>query len=732
MSVSTHKIKAKSHILSLLGDELIGSDSLAIFELVKNSYDADAENVTITFNNLNTPEQNIIIEDDGHGMSPKTIQDVWLTIGTDFKRGVNRKVSKKYKRVSLGNKGVGRLAVHKLAKKITLETQTQGEMFSNRLTIDWEQLIKSKEFIQDLEVDIDLVGEQLFAKGCGTRIILNGLTTKNWTKVALRDLVRKIENIKNPFVKFPDFEVQIDCNDFHKQWIEDIHSSIKILNESLYQFDFTISKREDRQQTGVFKPDGFAEFKWNYTFNPPNQTQINKNNSYQSIIHQEDSFELKNVFLIGDLFKELGQTDYNKYLRNKDLDNIGTIRGKFFVFNQNSVLLNMNFGTQITAIKKYIAENCGVKIFRDDIRVYNYGEPFDDWLGLDLMKIQRAGDHFGKKVTIGIIELKLGDSINGLIEKTNREGFLDNYTYSKFQSISNSVFKQFERVASIDKDKIELFLESTLPIKKIGLGETIRELEQKLNEKNLQLELSPLIKRVDKEYTDMRDIMVNSGMTGLNLGVAFHEVEREMKFINIELNSKEVDVENIKSRVNILLKILENLSPILKQSKKITTSAFDLVDRAKQINVNRFNFHNVVFSSPLLSKENQNFAVKGPGNLLVSAVSNLIDNGIFWTTAKRDLTGNNFKPAIFIGSDVSSFDGNAIIIADNGDGFTLEPEYLTQPFKTTREGGMGLGLYFADLVMSMLGGKLLFPDNADLDIPKVYSGACIVLVFPKN
>src|SRR5690606_4961972 len=152
MSISTHNIKAKSHILSLLGDELIGSDSLAIFELVKNAYDADATIVTVEFINLNQPSQKIIIEDNGHGMTNKIIQDVWLTIGTDFKRGKNRKESPHFNRVSFGNKGVGRLAVHKLAKKITLETQAKGEMFSSRLIIDWAKLIASKEYIQDLQV----------------------------------------------------------------------------------------------------------------------------------------------------------------------------------------------------------------------------------------------------------------------------------------------------------------------------------------------------------------------------------------------------------------------------------------------------------------------------------------------------------------------------------------------------------------------------------------------------
>ena len=57
MPLSKYNIKAKSHILSLLGEELIGSDSLAIFELVKNAYDADANHIKIEFIDLNTPNQ---------------------------------------------------------------------------------------------------------------------------------------------------------------------------------------------------------------------------------------------------------------------------------------------------------------------------------------------------------------------------------------------------------------------------------------------------------------------------------------------------------------------------------------------------------------------------------------------------------------------------------------------------------------------------------------------------
>ena len=728
MSISTHNIRAKSHILSLLGNELIGSDSLAIFELVKNAYDADAENIKIHFNDLNTPNQKIIIEDDGHGMTSEVIQDVWLTIGTDFKRGRNRKESPKFKRVSFGNKGVGRLAVHKLAKVITLETQTQGDMFSNRLTIDWKTLIESKEYIQELEVDIEYVGETLFEKGQGTRIILSNLTTPYWTKKTLKDLVRKIENIKNPFKEFSNFNIEINCNDWHQEWMEDVKRPNEILKDSLYQFDFEITKSD---KSGSENPDeDFAEFRYSYTFNPPTQTKISPR--IVKKIAKSDSTLNNNKFHIGELFKEIdGEDKYNKYLRNRDIKNIGPICGTFYVYNQNSQLLHMNFGGQVNAVKTFIKDNSGVKIFRDNIRVYNYGEPNDDWLRLDLDKIQRTGDHFGKKVTVGVVELDLKSSNEGLIEKTNREGFIDNLEFEKFQSIVKRAYTFFEDEASEDKDKIEEFIDGTKPIKKVGFGDTILELQEKIKEKHLENELNPLLQKIDKDYTEMRDIMVNSGMAGLNLGVAFHEVEREMKYINADLNVSEVNIENVKDRVRTLIHILESLSPLLRQNKASLTNAKNVIEIAKLRNNNRFNFHEIIFSSPILTGENQNFNFKAPTNLLISAISNLIDNAIYWTTSKRDLVGENFKPGIYIGTDLKTFGSPAIIVADNGEGFNVDPEYLTQPFKTKKEGGMGLGLYFSDLVMNMIGGKLLFPDSSDLEMPNVYNGACIALVFPK-
>lgn len=720
MEIEKYQIKATSSILNLLGDELIGSDSLAIFELVKNSYDADAEEVTIKFIDLNSPNQRIVIEDDGCGMTSEIIHKVWLTIGTNYKKK-EAKISQKFKRFSLGNKGVGRLAVHRLADSIFLETKTETDLFGTNLEINWKKLVSSANYIDDLYVEVREGVQKEFEKNHGTRITLTGLKNKSWAKNQLRDLVRKIDNFKNPFHPIDNFNVIIQCDEDKQHWIEDIKSGIDILSESLYSFKFNLIPNADVADNDH---TSFVKFEWSYSFRPHQFNQMPDN--VQCV---KDSILPINPSIWSDINDKKGQ----HYLHNEDLANIGPISGEFYVFNQSKKLLDIIYGVgRNKAVKEYIRDNCGVKIYRDDIRVYNYGEPFDDWLNLELAKVQRAGDHFSKKVTIGAISLQLAESEGGLIEKTNREGFSENDIFWRLREIVRAVFSFFERTADADKQKIEAALADTTINKRIGLSDTIRDLERKLEEKNLKEELSPIIRKVERDYNEMRDVMLNSGMTGLNLALMFHEIEREMKFISTDLESPSINVFALKGRIKNLNLLLENFSPILKQKKKSILKASALVERAVQINKNRFDYHNIIFSSPLLSKEQSDFKITGPGNLLISSLSNIIDNAIYWVSDQHEISGEKHKSAIYIGSDISSFDGPAIIVADTGRGFHLEPEVMVQPFKTTKEGGMGLGLYFVNLVMEAIGGKVLFPDDRELDIPQVYNGAIIALVFPKQ
>ena len=300
-------------------------------------------------------------------------------------------------------------------------------------------------------------------------------------------------------------------------------------------------------------------------------------------------------------------------------------------------------------------------------------------------------------------------------------------------SIVQEVFSAFERIAIDDRDKIEAFTSHTPNVKKIGLSDTIKELDAKLAKKGLTDEFNPLLKKVEKDYNEMRDLMLNSGMSGLNLSLVFHEVEREIRFINISLNDSDYDKILLKQRVKSLVHLIENFAPIVKQNKRIKTSASKLIERAIQIHNSRFRYHNIIYSTPILTKESDDFEIKGPGNLLLSTISNIIDNAIYWVCIKHEKdSGAKASKAIYINSDTKSFDGPAIVIADNGEGFKMEADELVQPYRTLKPGGMGLGLYFSNLVMETIGGKLLFPSNEDCSVPQAYTGAIVAIIFPND
>src|SRR5260370_36469756 len=93
-----YKIRARTHILRLMGEELIGDDGLAVFELVKNGYDADATSVAVDLNVRPGPAQSIVVLDTGTGMTLHDITGKWLELATDSKRDEGAARTKKFRR----------------------------------------------------------------------------------------------------------------------------------------------------------------------------------------------------------------------------------------------------------------------------------------------------------------------------------------------------------------------------------------------------------------------------------------------------------------------------------------------------------------------------------------------------------------------------------------------------------------------------------------------------------
>ena len=83
-------------------------------------------------------------------------------------------------------------------------------------------------------------------------------------------------------------------------------------------------------------------------------------------------------------------------------------------------------------------------------------------------------------------------------------------------------------------------------------------------------------------------------------------------------------------------------------------------------------------------------------------------------------TGLDSPRQIYVGRTDDFEQGPGIVIADTGPGFQDDPETLKQPFFSRRPNGMGLGLYYANLVMELSGGELVFPEREDVEVPEAF------------
>ena len=144
-----HHFSITPRIIAHFGEDLIKNESIALLELVKNSYDACATECKVEFYSENRQLNKLTISDNGFGMNADIIKNVWLVIGTDHKKKVE---VNQCGRFPLGEKGIGRLGVHKLGRKITLFSK-QSNFKEVELSIDWTELENAKN-ISDFNVSV--------------------------------------------------------------------------------------------------------------------------------------------------------------------------------------------------------------------------------------------------------------------------------------------------------------------------------------------------------------------------------------------------------------------------------------------------------------------------------------------------------------------------------------------------------------------------------------------------
>ncbi len=227
------KIRPSSNIIDSIGKNLIIDEISAIVELIKNSYDADAENVIINLEK-NGEDLIITIEDDGHGMSLKTVEDNWMVPATSYKK--NNKYSPLKNRRVLGEKGLGRYSVAILGNFLRLETIKDNE--KTTLELDWDN-IKKYKYLDEIEFDINT---QKTCEKNGTKLIIKKKNYSIWSENKKLELEKELRKLLSPVTTLKDtFKVFLSFKNFEIYTSNDKETKIitektEILSYDLFEY----------------------------------------------------------------------------------------------------------------------------------------------------------------------------------------------------------------------------------------------------------------------------------------------------------------------------------------------------------------------------------------------------------------------------------------------------------------------------------------------------------------
>lgn len=690
--------KPRARLLLQLGEQLIRNESIAVLELVKNAYDADASMVKIEMKNIDEPEKGIvIIEDDGIGMDMDIIQNVWLEPGTDYKEKLkvdNNKYKSKFNRIPLGEKGIGRFAVHKLGKKIEIISRKENskEVY---LFMDWN-LINKTQYLEDVKIEVEQRVPEIF-KGnmTGTKIVIRNLQTA-WTKNMVRDLYRSLISICSPFDSPDSFKINFAID--KEEWLKGLLKLDDIQEYALFKVEVEMEGGEIK----TFK----------YEFTP--WTTMQKLSS--RIITEKDK-PVKDLIKMVD--KDKNPIDLSKF-------KIGKVIFKAMIFDRDSRILSLGVQDK-KGLKEYLDINGGVRVYRDGIRIYDYGEPGNDWLNLDIRRVNIPTVRISNNIIIGAIHLNSSDS-QDLIEKTNREGFIENEAYDILRSAIIYTLGIIEMLRKEDKDKLRTLYGPSASSEPVisSISDLKDVVERKIKDVDLKKEINTYLTRIENDYKYINEVLLKSAGAGLSLSVVIHEIEKIIAELK-KVVENETKSKRIIDLVRHLSQLTEGYGAIIRGKGTKIEDLKKIIDQALFNIEFRLQSHNITVI-PEYKSFNKSSNVKCTRNLIIGSILNIIDNSIWWLDYARI---QNKKIFINLSDEIREY--LSIIIADNGPGFALPVEEITKPFVSAKPDGMGLGLHIVSEIMKAHKGKIIFPEPDDFSIPDEFKkGAIIVLAFKKE
>lgn len=688
-------------LLRELGERLVGKPHVALAELVKNSYDADATDVSIVFS-----DDSITVTDNGRGMSRDEFVNYWLRVGTTHKQ---EETYSKSGRILTGSKGVGRLSVQFLGDSLEIVSQKRKEK-KFKANVDWAanresgDLVKAGALVGYVEQDYLVGGVFKF----GTSVKITGLKQK-WDTSELRDLARELWFLKPP----------------------------EILLESLSEtdrFDISVEGLPDEVAAAFTGQMNKALDNWIAIIE--GKLKNGKSGGLNSI---------KVTFRDGDAYT----ADYKPSTRMLDQANF-----KIYVFKLTGKQAG---GVGVTVARQYFKDFGGVHIYDNNFRLPFYGEKEQDWLGLEMDHSHRLNKSkllpAEFQVQSGLNDLPTNGRIFGFTQiSTSHErntaspddlnkGKYLNVQVTRDRLIDNAAFEEliysvrwaidFYAMRSYERRQIKI-ASSKLEIPKTD--EKVSEIRQQLFQLSMRVPdaLSQEVEAISGQFEELelleqqrksaiireRVLLAALATTGMAAIAMEHELGKELTVLG--------DIKNklSKNKGSVDDELLRSIASWADRSAKARKLFSPLMNEADRERRNKYNAQKVVArivsNSEALLRDIQVDVSGIPKTLILPEASFAAWNAVFQNVlinAVNAMIDSNERRIYCIGEDHGP--SKALYVLDSGVGVRLhDSDDLFKPFirrleipeerKALGLGGMGIGLTIVKMVSDSLDCKVSF------------------------
>lgn len=661
--------RPRARLIKVLGEELIRDEVIAVTELVKNAFDADATRVELKLENITDPSRGVIeIRDDGFGMDKETVLESWLEPGTVYKVPLDKSGRGKRKtpkgRLVLGEKGVGRFALDKLGSSAELVTRAEGGDEEVRVTIRWSDYA-GDDYLDEVENVWEVrEPEQLIDPPQGTIIRVTDIEP-GWNKERVKQIHIGLSKLVSPFSGAKDFEVIFTSTDFPEFTGK---MEMPILDLAAYRFEGQVDEQ------GVLT----GSYQYRYPDDEPEQ----------------NTFRLDARERAGPPQIFLEEVDRDKRWRSPEC---GPFRLHVYVWDLYPS--DLKRARMDGAARGILRARSGVSIYRDGFRVWPYGERGEDWLDLNQRRVNNPSLRLSNNQLIGFVEISQKDNPE-LRDKTNREGFIETQAFTDLESLVKGALDVLE--VERFKKRQELKKLKRWEDQVVKIVDEIREKHGDVRGLKTRLDkLGRAYARKRKEHRAEIDRLIALAGIGMAAEALTHELTGMVEAADDSatqavrtITAEKADLQVASAYLAALHDQLETLghqvrliAPFYYSSRRKTTTqelgkAVDDVQRLFRTKISKAGVHvEVVTEGKTRPRVEMN-----RGHLL-QVLWNLFDNALYWLISLpiKD-------PKILV--KVSTDGQPTIVLADNGPGVAPEDEeFIFEPFFTRKPEGRGLGLY---------------------------------------